>query len=71
MNIMAGPGVAVPEFPLKTGYADYLLYADGKAIGVVEAKPEGHALTGIEIQSSKYTHLRQAILKRAFEGRLL
>ena len=40
MNISAGPGVAIREFPLKTGFADYLLYADGRAIGVVEAKPE-------------------------------
>lgn len=58
MNIMAGPGVAVREFPLKSGhgFADYLLYADGKAIGVIEAKPEGHTLTGVEVQSAKYTH---------------
>ena len=55
MNIMAGPGVAVREFPLKTGFADYLLYLDGKVIGLIEAKPEGHTLTGVEIQSSKYT----------------
>ncbi|MBI5368603.1 MAG: DEAD/DEAH box helicase family protein [Planctomycetes bacterium] len=55
MNISAGLGIAVREFPLRTGFADYLLYADGKAIGVVEAKPEGHALTGVEIQSAKYT----------------
>ena len=37
-----------------TGEADYLLYAGGKAIGVVEAKPKGHTLTGVEGQSSKY-----------------
>ena len=55
MNIMAGLGVAVREFPLKTGFADYLLYMDGKVIGVAEAKPEGHTLSGVEIQSSKYT----------------
>ena len=55
MNISAGPGVAIREFPLKTGDADYLLYADGKAIGVIEAKPEGHTLTGVETQSTKYT----------------
>jgi type I restriction enzyme R subunit len=55
MNIMAGPGVAVREFPLKTGYADYLLYVDGKVAGIIEAKPEGHTLTGVEVQSSKYT----------------
>jgi type I restriction enzyme R subunit len=55
MNISAGLGVAIREFTLKSGFADYLLYADGKAIGVVEAKPEGHPLTGVEIQSKKYT----------------
>src|SRR5215213_2074394 len=55
MNISAGSGIAVREFPLSTGFADYLLYVDGKAIGVVEAKPEGHTLTGVETQSGKYT----------------
>ncbi|HZZ81422.1 MAG TPA: DEAD/DEAH box helicase family protein [Gemmataceae bacterium] len=55
MNISAGLGVAVREFRLKTGFADYMLYADGKAIGVVEAKPEGHPLKGVEPQSKKYT----------------
>ena len=32
MNITAGSGVAVREFPLKSGFADYMLYADGKAL---------------------------------------
>src|SRR3954453_7991584 len=54
MNISASLGVAVREFPLKSGQADYLLYADCKALGVVEAKPEGHTLTGVETQSGKY-----------------
>jgi type I restriction enzyme, R subunit len=54
MNISAGPGVAVREFPLIIGEADYLLYAAGKAIGVVEAKPRGHPLIGVETQSAKY-----------------
>jgi type I restriction enzyme R subunit len=54
MNISAGLGVAVREFPLTTGDADYMLYADAKAIGVVEAKPKGHTLTGVETQSGKY-----------------
>ena len=54
MNISAGLGVAVREFPLKGGTADYLLYADCRAVGVVEAKPEGHNLTGVETQSGKY-----------------
>ena len=55
MDISAGRGVAVREFPLSTGEADYLLYADAKAIGVIEAKPEDHTLTGVELQSAKYT----------------
>jgi type I restriction enzyme R subunit len=55
MHISARLGVAIREFPLKTGEADYLLYADGEIIGVIEAKPEGHTLTGVEMQSAKYT----------------
>jgi type I restriction enzyme R subunit len=54
LNISAALGVAVRNFPLKTGVADYLLYADCRAVGVVEAKPEGHTLTGVETQSGKY-----------------
>lgn len=54
MNISAGQGVAVREFPLTTGFADYLLYADAKAIGSVEAKPEGFGLMGVSEQSAKY-----------------
>ena len=56
INLYARNGVAVREFSLKPGHggADYLLYVDGKAAGVVEAKPEGHSLTGVEIQSEKY-----------------
>ena len=54
INLAAGPGVAVREAMLKTGEADYLLFAGGKAIATVEAKPEGHTLTGVEEQSGKY-----------------
>lgn len=56
-NIAAGRGVAIREFPLKSGYgeADYLLYVDGLPAGVVEAKKEGATLTGYEIQTEKYS----------------
>ena len=56
MNAHANRGVAVREFPLRSGHgtADYLLYVDGRAAGVVEAKPVGHTLTGVEAQSGKY-----------------
>lgn len=55
-NIHAARGVALREFPLNTGYgfADYLLYIDGKAAGVIEAKKEGATLTGVEVQSARY-----------------
>jgi type I restriction enzyme R subunit len=54
MNLAAGAGLAVTEFPGAHGPADYLLYVDGKAIGVVEAKPVGHTLSGVEGQSASY-----------------
>jgi type I restriction enzyme R subunit len=34
-NIRAALGVALREFPLKKGFADYLLYVDGKAIALM------------------------------------
>src|SRR5213596_4124952 len=48
VNLSAGRGVAVREFVLASphGRADYLLYVDGEAVGVVEAKKEGETLTG-------------------------
>ncbi len=55
-NIHAARGVAIREFPLPGhGFADYLLYVDGKAAGVIEAKKVGSTLTGVEVQSAKYT----------------
>jgi type I restriction enzyme R subunit len=55
INLSADRGVAVREALLKGGdEADYLLFVDGKAIGTVEAKPEGYTLTGVEEQSGKY-----------------
>lgn len=54
LNRYAGLGVAVREFPLQTGEADYLLFVDGKAVGVVEAKPEGTTLSGVAEQAGNY-----------------
>ena len=56
VNLYAARGVAVREFRLKPGHgrADYLLYIDRQAVGVVEAKPEGSTLKGVESQSEKY-----------------
>jgi len=57
VNFYAKQGVAIREFELKSGFgtADYLLYVDGKAAGVIEAKKAGSTLTGVEIQSAKYS----------------
>jgi type I restriction enzyme R subunit len=64
-NIHAARGVAIREFPLPGyGFADYLLYVDGKAAVVIEAKKEGVTLTGVETQSDKYTKGLPAALPR-------
>jgi type I restriction enzyme R subunit len=55
INLGASLGVAVREFPLTTGKADYLLFVDRKAVGVIEAKAEGTTLSKVEEQSGKYT----------------
>ncbi|MDE2823501.1 MAG: DEAD/DEAH box helicase family protein, partial [Chloroflexota bacterium] len=57
INLYASYGSAVREFDLKSGHgtADYLLFVDGAAVGVVEAKPQGMPLTGVEVQSTKYS----------------
>jgi type I restriction enzyme R subunit len=49
-------GVAVREYPMAAGHgtADYLLFVDGGAVGVVEAKKAGTTLIGVEWQSNKY-----------------
>src|SRR5882724_9870274 len=55
INLSAGRGIAIREALLKErDEVDYLLFVDGKAIGTVEAKPEGYTLTGVEEQSGKY-----------------
>ena len=54
-NLYAARGVAIREFPLKSGhgFADYLLYVDGKAAGVIEAKKEGVTLSGVKTHSGR------------------
>jgi type I restriction enzyme R subunit len=54
-NLSAAQGVAVGEFPLTSGFADYMLFVDSRPIGVVEAKPAGTTLTGVEPQTAQYS----------------
>ncbi len=55
-NIYASKGVAVEFFQMGKGVgeADYILFVDGKASGVIEAKKEGMTLIGKEPQSNRY-----------------
>ena len=53
-NRKAARGVAVREFPLPAGEADYLLFVDGRAAGAIEAKKAGTTLSGFAEQSEKY-----------------
>jgi type I restriction enzyme, R subunit len=53
-DLSAGPGVVIREFPLASGFADYMLFVDGRAVGVVEAKKAGTPLSGVDTQSQKY-----------------
>lgn len=56
-HLNAGRGVALRNVPLANGhgFANYLLYIDGKAVGVIEAREEGVILTGVEVQAAKYS----------------
>lgn len=54
LNLGASLGVVVRNFPLKSGFADYLLFVDRKAVGVLEAKSKGTTLSGVAEQSGKY-----------------
>ena len=40
LDFNAGLGIAVREFQTDVGPADYVLFADRQAVGVVEAKPD-------------------------------
>lgn len=68
-NLYASRGVAIREFPLAQGhgFADYLLYVDRKAVGVVEAKKVGETLTGVELQTAKYSEGMPENLPKAHE----
>jgi len=56
LNLVAGLGVAVREFPTSTGEVDYALFVDGIPVGVVEAKRSegGENITTVEEQSARY-----------------
>ncbi len=56
INLAANKGVAVREYQTDAGPADYVLFVDQKAVGIIEAKreEEGHHLLQVAEQATKY-----------------
>ncbi len=53
-DLYAGPGVAVREVAAGAGRADYVLFVNQQAVGVIEAKRQGTTLSGVEPQTLRY-----------------
>lgn len=64
INLSAARGVAVREMQSEGGPADYGLFVDGKALGVLEAKKAGTTLSGVAEQSQRYTAAKKWIPQR-------
>ena len=56
LNLSAGVGVAVREYPTDSGPADYVLFVNRQAVGVIEAKKDdaGENITATERQTERY-----------------
>lgn len=58
INLSAGEpgvqGVLVRETPTSTGPSDYMIFIQGKACGIIEAKREGSSLGHVSEQSARY-----------------
>jgi type I restriction enzyme R subunit len=57
VNLSAGIGIALRETNTESGSADYILFVNSKAVGVIEAKAEdlGYKLLQVEEQSVRYS----------------
>lgn len=68
INLSAGEqgihGVAVREMDTDTGPADYMLFIQGKACGVIEAKREGASLGHVAEQSARYATSKTQHIQR-------
>src|SRR6056297_2680844 len=60
LDFNAALGIAVREYQTDVGPADYVLFVDRKAVGVIEAKPDswGVKLTSVEEQSEGYANAK-------------
>jgi type I restriction enzyme, R subunit len=71
VNLFAGTGVAVRELVTMAGPADYVLFVEGQAVGVIEAKKQGTPLAGVEWQTVKYqTHIPDEVPAVLVDGHL-
>ncbi len=69
-------GVAVREYPTNSGEVDYLIFIDGKPVGVIEAKKSasGVNLTAVAEQSKRYAESglkyfkEQPVIRFAYEA---
>ena len=72
INLMEKLGVAVREMDTDTGPADYMLFVDGAACGIIEAKREGSELGHVDQQSQRYATSETRHIERwAAEGKPL
>jgi type I restriction enzyme R subunit len=60
IDLQAGTGIAVREYQTDIGFADYALFVNKRAVGVIEAKPQdwGHKITTVEEQSGGYAEAK-------------
>ena len=58
IDFSAALGVAVREYQTDVGPADYAIFSEKKAVGVIEAKPDswGAKITTVETQSANYAN---------------
>jgi len=64
INLYEKLGVAVREMDTDTGPADYMLFVDGKACGILEAKREGTGLGDVVQQSRRYAVSNTKFIQR-------
>lgn len=71
VNLYAATGVAVRELVTNAGPADYVLFVNRQAVGVIEAKKRGTTLSGVEWQTVKYqASVPEALPAFLIDGRL-
>ena len=54
INLGVSFGFVVRECPTNSGPADYIIFVNRKAVGVIEAKPDNSILTFVEDQTERY-----------------